>query len=90
MRALGSVDEDEVSEDEAAEDEVEVDSFRGEAGKEDREGDGGEEDSGDKGGTVAMMEAVAGFEGGFVGGLCVEKPIAGIERPDGDEHGERW
>jgi hypothetical protein len=89
VRALSGVNEDEVSEDEDSEDEVEVDGFVREARKEDGEGDGTEKDSGEKGCAVAIVEAVAGFEGGVAGRLGVEDAIGCVERPDGDEHGER-
>ena len=72
MRALSCVDEDEVSEDQAAEDEVEVNGFRWDTRKEYGQGDGGEEDSDEEGGAVAIVKVVAGFEGGFAGGLGIE------------------
>src|SRR5260370_16542381 len=88
MCALACVDEDEVSEDEASEDEVEADGFGRDVGKKCGERDGGEGDSGEESGAVAMVEAVAGFEDGLVSRLGVEEAVGGVERPDGDEHGE--
>ena len=77
------MDEDEVSEDQAAEDEVEMDRCGFEAGEKDCEGDRGEEDAGEEGSAVVVMEVVTGFEG-----VLVEETVGGVESPDGEKHGE--
>jgi hypothetical protein len=56
------VDEEEVAGDEGSEDEVEADCCRVEVRKKRCEGDGGENDYGEEGRAVAMMEEVTGFE----------------------------
>jgi hypothetical protein len=89
VSAARGVYEDEVSEDQAAEDEVEADGFGFEAGKEQGEGNGGDEDASEEGGAVAMVEEVARFEGVGLGGLGVEETVGGVEHPHGDGHGER-
>ena len=60
--ATRCVDEDEVGGDEGSEDQLEVDGCGFEAGKERCEGDGREDDSGEEGGAVKVVEVVAGFE----------------------------
>jgi hypothetical protein len=85
------VDEEELADDEASEDEVEVDGVSVEVREKRCEGDGGEEDCGEEGRAVAMVEEVTGFEV-FV--MCrvhvkearVQDAIAGVEHPDGDRH----
>ena len=91
--AAGCVDEDEVGGDEACEDEVEVDGLGFEVRQKQSEGDRGKEDSEEEGGTVTVMEVVAGFEALIVGGVGVEETrvhqaIGGVEHPDGDGHGQ--
>ena len=86
-----AVDEDEVTEDEGAEDEVEMDGVGFEVGKKDCESDRGEENSTEKGGTVTVVEVVAGFEVFVATGVDVEETgiheaISGVEHPDGDGH----
>jgi hypothetical protein len=73
---LGScgVDEDEVPAHKASENEVEMDCFSSEAREQDRKDDGGEEDSGEEGRAVAVVEVVAGFKVPVVGGVDVEEP----------------
>ncbi|MCU1224223.1 MAG: hypothetical protein JWQ42_2316 [Edaphobacter sp.] len=88
MGTLGGVDDDEVSEDKAAEDEVEVDGFGREARKKDCEPYGSEKDTDEEAVAVPVVEAMAGFEGGFVWGLGVEAAVGGVERPDSEEHGK--
>ena len=88
-----AVDEDEITEDEGPEDEVEMDGVGFEMGKKDRESNRGEENSTEKGGAVAVVEVVAGFEVFLATGVDVEEPgiheaISGVEHPDGDGHGQ--
>jgi hypothetical protein len=91
MSAAGGVDENEVAEEESAEQEVKVDGFGGEPEKERGESYGGEQNSREEGGAVAVVEVVAGFEVLLVWGLAVEeasveKAVGGVEHPDSDEH----
>jgi len=94
VRAVGCVDEDEVGEDRRAEDEVEMNRRGFEMREERGECDGGEKDSGEEEGAVAMVEVVAGFEVGEEVGLRVEdagvhETVGCVEHPDGEGHGER-
>jgi hypothetical protein len=73
MGASGGVDENEVATDQASEDEIEVDGFGVEAGEKSREGDGGEDDSGEEGGAMTVVEVVAGFEVFVMGWVGVEE-----------------
>ena len=62
-------------------------------GRSSGEGDGGEEDSGEEGGAVAVVEVVAGFEvcvewGGSSRSAGVQQTVGGVEHPDGEGHGE--
>jgi hypothetical protein len=89
--AARGVDENEVGGDEASEDDVEVDGFGFEVGKKESEGDGGKEDSREEGGTVAVVEVVAGFEALGVVWVGVKETrvheaIGSVEHPDGDGH----
>jgi len=91
--AGGDVDEDEVTGEQDSQDEVEVDGLGGEAGKKDCEGDGGEDDAGEEGGAMTVVEVMAGFEVFFgrVAGVeeaGVQEAVGGVEHPDGDGHGE--
>jgi hypothetical protein len=65
------------------------------------EGDRVEDDEGDEGGAVSVVEAVAGFEVGGrdarfrdarferrgVGEAGVQQAVGGVNHPDGEEHG---
>jgi hypothetical protein len=91
--AAGCVDEKEVCGDEACEDEVEVDGPGFEVGQKENEGDRGKEDSGEEGGSVAVVEVVAGFEACVVSWVGIEElrvheAIGGVEHPYGDGHGQ--
>jgi hypothetical protein len=93
MGAARGVDENEVAGDEASEDQVEVDGFGFEVGKKHREGDGGERNSGEEGGAVAVMEVVPSFEAFVMGRVDVERAnihqaIGGVEDPDCEGHGD--
>jgi len=94
MGAVCSVDEDEVAADQAPEDEVEVYRLGFKVREKDCEGDGGEEDSGEEGCAMAVVEVVASFEVFVMGRIDVEEAgvhqaIGGVEHPDGDGHCER-
>jgi hypothetical protein len=56
--------------------------------------DGGEEDSGEEEGAVAVVKVVAGFEVSKEVRLGVEsagvhEAVGGVERPDGEGHSQR-
>jgi hypothetical protein len=68
------VDKDEIANQEASQDEVEVECGGFEAGQENGEGDGGEEDPTEEGGAVPVVEVVAGFEILLLGEPSVELP----------------
>jgi hypothetical protein len=87
------VNEEEVGGDENCEDDVEADGLGFEVGQKESEGDRGNEDSGEEGGTVAVVEVVTGFEAFVVGWVGVEQTrvheaIGGVEHPDSDGHGQ--
>ena len=58
------MDEEEPGEEQGAVDEVEADGGWAQVRQERGEGDGGDDDSGEEGAAVAVVEEVAGFEFG--------------------------
>jgi hypothetical protein len=73
MGAVEGMDDDEVAADQASEDEIEVDGLGLEARKEQREGDGGENDPGEECRAMTVVEVVAGFEVFVMGWVGVEE-----------------
>jgi hypothetical protein len=71
--AVKCVDDDEVAAHQASEDEIEVDGLCVEAREKSREGDGGEDDSGEEGWAMTMVEEVAGFEVFVMGWVVVHQ-----------------
>ena len=96
--AARGVDENEVAEYQGSKDEVEVDGVGIDVREKDRESCGCKNDSVEEEGPVAMVEVVAGFEvaeemrlgveGAGVHEAGVHQTIGGVERPDGEGHGE--
>ena len=89
--AWDGVDEDEVADEEASENEVKMERGGFDAGKENGQGDRGEENSREEGFAVAVMKVVTGFEvfaGYGVHQTGVHQAICGVEHPDGNGHGE--
>lgn len=85
-----SVDEKKPGEQERAEESVEAKSFREQERKQHGQTDGAKDDDGKEGATMAMVEVVASFEVvGGVGTGGVEEAVAGVEHPDGKEHGHQ-
>ncbi len=91
MGAVGArVDEKEVGGEQCREENVDAECVHVKRAQESGECAGGEEDAGEEGAAMTVVEDVAGFE--IVRGLLrveragVEEAIGDVENPDGDEH----